>query len=515
MVSSPWNNHGDAAGVLASLTDAVDQMAYGDVMMIILGVVADEPVGAGAGIPALPMEWHKPAYDGIRYAVGNGITVLEGAGNGEKNLDLEIYSFAENFPEYEGYSNGFNPFLVDEQGNRVWDSGAIIVGAGQSPMVLHAATQSGLDLPDEILETLGERKRSDYSSFGKRVDVQGWGDAVVTTGGDKTNPGDLYNAEGEDLWFTNSYGGTSSATPIVAGCVAVLQSISIEHNGYAMTPYDVRELLIATGTPQQGDTSEHVGPLPNLRAAIDQMLNLTPSTPVVGIEDYCNGEAVPEPRFTPEPGMLTGSDSYEIEIFFGEAVIENAAIFYTTNGGYPEHCSELHPVCGDSLYATEMWTPNDPEDRLVLTVHEDELPFLIRAKTVVYGCDGQPRVSDYAAAAFSGYIPPPIIGWNGSDIPSGTYSGDLYIQFTTAEMGGSPYVRYTLDGTDPDDDGNIWDGTASSVWTNTMTANGNSFNVLGWGSPVTVKAQTFVYSGDSTIGYLGSDIVTRVYTQAD
>jgi hypothetical protein len=32
---------------------------------------------------------------------------------------------------------------------------------------------------------------------------------------------------------------------------------------------------------------------------------------------------------------------------------------------------------------------------------------------------------------------------------------------------------------------------------------------------VTVKAQTFVYSGDSTIGYLGSDIVTRVYTQAD
>jgi hypothetical protein len=80
-------------------------------------------------------------------------------------------------------------------------------------------------------------------------------------------------------------------------------------------------------------------------------------------------------------------------------------------------------------------------------------------------------------------------------------------------MGTDPYIRYTLDGSDPDDDGNTWDGTASQVWTDTMSDTLNQYLTLTPNNtPVTIKAQNFVYSGDSTIGYIGGAIAERQYT---
>lgn len=38
-----------------------------------------------------------------------------------------------------------------------------------------------------------------------------------------------------------------------------------------MTSQEVRELLKSTGTPQAGSSSRNIGPLPNLRAAIEAM----------------------------------------------------------------------------------------------------------------------------------------------------------------------------------------------------------------------------------------------------
>ena len=84
------------------------------------------------------------------------------------------------------------------------DSGAIIVGAGQPP-------SSG-----------GDRQREGFSSFGSRIDLQGWGSAVVTTG-----YGDLYTASDRPadpgFWYAGGFNGTSSAAAIVAGAVANLQ----------------------------------------------------------------------------------------------------------------------------------------------------------------------------------------------------------------------------------------------------------------------------------------------------
>jgi len=54
---------------------------------------------------------------------------------------------------------------------------------------------------------------------------------------------------------------------MVAGAAAVLSSVITEQRGQPPTPTEVRKLLVATGTPQAG-SSEHIGPRPDLRAAI-------------------------------------------------------------------------------------------------------------------------------------------------------------------------------------------------------------------------------------------------------
>jgi subtilisin family serine protease len=70
--------------------------------------------------------------------------------------------------------------------------------------------------------------------------------------------------------YRDEFSGTSSAGPIVASAAAVISSIAQER-GYLMTSREVRELLKKTGTPQGGSKTRNIGPLPNLRAAIDAM----------------------------------------------------------------------------------------------------------------------------------------------------------------------------------------------------------------------------------------------------
>jgi hypothetical protein len=132
------------------------------------------------------------------------------------------------------------------------NSGAILVGAGTSDL---------------------NHERINYSNFGSRVDLQGWGQNVFTsgfTGSYITIGGDLNQA------YTN-FAGTSSATPMVAGCVVVLQSYYHNLTGSFLSPLEMRNLLINTGIPQGNPATGHIGPLPNMQAAlhaIDTMLSV-------------------------------------------------------------------------------------------------------------------------------------------------------------------------------------------------------------------------------------------------
>jgi serine protease len=151
--------------------------------------------------------------------------VIEAAGNGGEDLD------------HATYKRKF------DRAKR--DSGAIMVGAGGPPRGGYA-----------------DRERLDFSNYGGRIDVQGWGRKVATL-----DYGDLQACSGADRHYTGEFSGTSSASPIVAGAAVIVQGVA-KSRGTLLTPVQIRELLRRTGTPQLGDTSEQIGPRPDLERAI-------------------------------------------------------------------------------------------------------------------------------------------------------------------------------------------------------------------------------------------------------
>jgi hypothetical protein len=90
---------------------------------------------------------------------------------------------------------------------------------------------------------------------------------VTTTG-----YGDAQGGANEKTWYTHRFSGTSSASPIVTGAVAVLQGIAKAKHGAPLTPAQVRTILMQSGTPQQPGPgvplAQRIGPLPNLEAAV-------------------------------------------------------------------------------------------------------------------------------------------------------------------------------------------------------------------------------------------------------
>ncbi len=202
---------------------------------------------ADCPVQRLPVEWNYTNWVAIWTAVGNGIIVVEPAGNGGQNLNVLGEELADEI------NDGHDPFAVDGKGYRISDSGAILVANGLSPRAEAAGVQGDT-----------ARTRNLSSNYGECIDVQGWGDSIVSLG-----YADLFDG-GATGRYTNNYRGTSGASAIVAGAAASLQSIAKEIRGEPMPPYELRALLKATGTPGSQSRGP-IGPLPNLRAAIEYL----------------------------------------------------------------------------------------------------------------------------------------------------------------------------------------------------------------------------------------------------
>jgi subtilisin family serine protease len=222
-------------GAAGAIQRAADLLSPGDVLLLEMHSPGprydyeerDDQLGY------IAVEWWPDTLLAVRYAISRGIVVVGAAGNGAENLDDELYDVpVEGFPE-----DWANPF-------RRTDSGAIIVGAGAPP--------GGAFGP--------ARSRLDFSNYGSRVDCQGWGRGVCTTG-----YGDLWAGNNESEWFTAEFSGTSSASPIVAGAVASLQGIARARQG-PLTPDTMRQLFRDNGSVQAnpGAAAERIGCLPDL-----------------------------------------------------------------------------------------------------------------------------------------------------------------------------------------------------------------------------------------------------------
>ncbi len=176
-------------------------LTAGDVM--VLEAQTGTPLGLG------PTEWNQADFDAILIATGLGIVTVEAAGNGGVNLDS---------PSLGGLFN-----------LNVRDSGAIIVGASLG----------------------GPLSRAGFSCYGSRIDANGWGGSVATTGyGSLFDPGDVRQR------YTDSFSGTSSATPIVTGAVTAMLGAARSQlepaAAAAMDMFAIRALLRAHGPQVSG-----------------------------------------------------------------------------------------------------------------------------------------------------------------------------------------------------------------------------------------------------------------------
>lgn len=206
--------------IMAAATDS----AVGDIILLEMQAYDNSTNLLG------PAELDEAVWMTTRMVADAGIVVVATAGNGSLDLDREELLYYR--------SRG--------------DSGAIMVGAGRP----------------------GTRARLSFSTYGERLDVQGWGRDVFTTGyGD-------YAAYGDDLnqSYTQNFAGTSAAGPVVAGVAALVQDAVKVSGGDPLTSEQMRTVLRGTGLPQSQGDSRLIGPLPQAPAAIAAAL-ISPMEP--------------------------------------------------------------------------------------------------------------------------------------------------------------------------------------------------------------------------------------------
>lgn len=234
-----------------AIVNAANQMAAGDLMILEIHRAGPNATGQGQ-MGYIAIEWWPDDFAAIRYATSRGIIVCEAAGNGFQNLDDSAYDTPQTgFPST--WRNPFNPANPS--------SGAVVCGAGAPPPGTHGRDHG----PD--------RSRLSFSNFGVRVDAQGWGREVTTSGyGDLFGDSDNGNMAARDRWYTDSFSGTSSATPIVTGALACVQGVLKAQGNPVLTPAAAQQLLRSTGSPQQDalgrPASQRIGNRPDLAQMI-------------------------------------------------------------------------------------------------------------------------------------------------------------------------------------------------------------------------------------------------------
>lgn len=255
----------------------------------------------------LPTEVNEFDFDAIRLASALGIIVVEAAGNG--GFDLDAYT-----DPLTGRSlrRGAPNFL---------DSGAILVGAARAAL---------------------PHNRAPFSNYGSRVDCFGWGEAVTTCG-----YGDLAGTVDTDF-YTNAFSGTSSASPIIAGAAALVQSLHRDRAGYWLEPRAMRGLLSdpATGTRQGPNVPGHIGVMPDLQAILRGRLQIVPDVYMRRCVNDHDSKRGQDEEISSSPDILLWSgNSDEAAAQFGEGPEANAPA-----PGSPTHFDSSSSANASNLY---------------------------------------------------------------------------------------------------------------------------------------------------------------------
>ncbi|UDU83565.1 S8 family serine peptidase [Pseudomonas sp. HN2-3] len=159
----------------------------------------------------LPSLHDRTWWDVTRSLTERGVVVLNAACNGTSVSD-------HNARTTQGYGVDLEQWrYFDDHG----EADAILVGACHS----------------------WDGKPHQYSNYNYRYRMlNGWGDSVATLG-----YGALQDKNGHDRDYTSTYGGTSSATPMVTGALALIQSYAIEQHHLYLNADQMHLLVMQSG----------------------------------------------------------------------------------------------------------------------------------------------------------------------------------------------------------------------------------------------------------------------------
>lgn len=256
----------------SALSIATSNSDTGDIILIELQYSG--PNG-GAYVPA---EYYQDNFDAILLATSLDRIVVEAGANGAQNLDDPIYGSLFD-PSYRF-------------------SGAIMVAASYNNHI-----------------------PAPFTSHGKRLDVHAFGTWDVYTLG----YGDLYGG-GQNNYYTASFSGTSSASPIIVGSCAILQGIHKTTHGRILDHNEMRTLLKTYSTPQAAHSWE-IGPLPDLQGSVDEV------TGISFIADVTYGWVPLTVNFTASSGLQV--DTWVWDFGDGDsAFVQSPSHIYQAAGRY-------------------------------------------------------------------------------------------------------------------------------------------------------------------------------------
>ena len=225
-VISQWSSAGRLETAQAILK-ATESLLPGDVLLIEAQI--DVPLESGN---YFPVEVERATMEVLRHAFNKGIIVIEAAGNGGKHGGNNLNSFVA----------GSAGTILNPNTTSFIDSMAIMVGAASSSV---------------------PHQRLPLSNFGTRVNCYAWGEKITTTG----NEFDPHSK----IKYTHNFGGTSGASPIIAGAAVVLQAVRQATSGTRFSPREMRALLSATvnGTPSANPSHDQIGVMPDLKTILN------------------------------------------------------------------------------------------------------------------------------------------------------------------------------------------------------------------------------------------------------
>ncbi|WEL53286.1 S8 family serine peptidase [Pseudomonas kermanshahensis] len=224
------NRSKDIHGNLQVLKDLLRNVEPGDIVAINRQTANPEVLST-----LLPSVHDKAWWVVMQQLTQRGAVVVNAAANGSSKT-LVQYGTQANQGVYLGSWPSFN-----DHG----DAGVILIGACQS--------YNG--------------KAHPYSNYGYRYRMlNAWGDSVVTL-----SRGDLQDLPGENRDYSESYAGTSSATPMVTGALSLIQSYAMEHHHVYLNADQMHLLAMASGYEEDSLPGSDVLPMgarPNVHGAL-------------------------------------------------------------------------------------------------------------------------------------------------------------------------------------------------------------------------------------------------------